>query len=160
MRTFWKQISDAWNYSEGNKGCMILGALVLIFGCIFGIALSKPSRTVALATPVQSPSLTYRQIEDQFNALTDLQREQYLPTLVGQSVHWRGKVNNVESDGSLDLDVGQRGAFYNVALIGVPKELSLQYNRGDSVIFDAMITKAVRAVGFDMTLEYTSIVKE
>lgn len=107
--------------------------------------------------PTEATGLTYRQIEDKFNALTDLQRESYLPTLVGQGVHWRGKVTNVESDGSLDLNVGQRGLFYNVAMTDVPKDIAVKLNREDAIEFQGVITKAVQGVGLDITIRCTWI---
>lgn len=163
-----RNFAEAWRLSLGNK--ILITLLILGLCSASWIFLSNPGKYLRDAfserpTPNSAGqsltrSLTYRQIEDQFNALTDLQRDQYLPTLTGQTVHWAGTVNNVESDGSLDLDLGQRGLFYNVALAGVPKEIGLTLNRGDAVEFDATITKAVRAAGLDITLQYTALMRK
>lgn len=119
-------------------------------------AISAPKAT---ALPPIDP-ITYKQIEDKYNALTGIQRNSYLPTLVGKHIRWKGQVGEVQDNGDISLNVNQQGLTNTVTMNEVPKDIAVSLTRNQSIQFDAIITGADDFMGMQITLKFVSLVSK
>lgn len=118
---------------------------VLIFGCIasclvFGAlapdepVASGPTRVptpeeIEGPTPFPAPTyLTVAHIEQERENLTDIQKEQYDQSILGETIQFHGQVIEVYEDGDVAIDDG--GAFTSVRLLGIPKDVAITFNKG------------------------------
>jgi hypothetical protein len=94
---------------------------------------------ISTAIPTATPSsITMADIEHNYDKLTDLQWKDYLQTLKGVRIPWVGTIDEVHSDGSISLDVGQ-GLFRLVYLEDLPQETAKTLNKGQVIEFEATI---------------------
>ncbi len=119
------------------------------------ILTSVPANTTTPKSPTPA-LLSYKEIEDTFNKMTDIQRESYLPTIIGKRVHWSGKIRDVKADGSVTLDMKQ-SLFYSITLTALPKDVAARLNRDQTIEFDATITNAKQTLGLDITLKLIAL---
>ena len=112
--------------------------LLLIAACCWSMAMTPtpavvPTASLGVLEPTATPYwLTISGIEDKLQDMTDLQQDQYLPTLQGQIVRFSGKVRDVESDGAVTVSVGER-FFTLVQLEGVSVEDAMNLAKGQYI---------------------------
>ena len=124
----------------------ILGICCIL--TVIGVFLSSSSNPVAnekagvktsTAIPTATPSsITMADIEHNYDKLTDLQWKDYVQTLKGVRIHWIGTIDEVHSDGSISLNVGQ-GLLRLVYLEDLPQETAKTLNKGQVIEFEATI---------------------
>jgi hypothetical protein len=100
---------------------------------------SLPGEPTAIVTvsPSGDLNLTLNQLLSQYKAMTDLQKQDYITTLPGKLVSWTAEVDNVTTDGLVELKNLFSGG--SVILIGVPAETALELDRKMLVDFKGMI---------------------
>jgi len=107
------------------------------------------STPIPTATPAP---LTYQDIERNYETMTDMQWDSYYSGIIGTRVRWRGKVTDVDEDGTIFLDVGQE-LFHSCFLNGVPREVAATINKGDYIEFEATITDITTFLGLAVWLD-------
>jgi hypothetical protein len=106
---------------------------------------STPVPVVAIPTVTPS-AITWSDIERSINDMTDIQRKDFLKTIKGVRVHWRGLVKDVDTNGTITLDMGQ-DMFISIFMKGVPKEISKTLNKDQIIEFEATITAIYNFLG-------------
>lgn len=92
---------------------------------------------VATPTPIIL-KITIDDIEKCCAGMTTIQENQYLASLVGSHVNWRGTVDETMLNGTVWVRVSST----RIAMRGVPPEIAWQLSKGQSINFCAVITKA------------------
>jgi hypothetical protein len=125
-------------------------------------ATPRPSNTPTI-TPSSTPTpipLPYEEIVSTYNRLTELQRKDYLPTLIGRHVQWKARIREVTTDGTLNLDMG-KGFFeslsYSIYLQRVPKELTITLQKDQTIEFQGVISKASDSLGVSIYIDFLSL---
>lgn len=107
------------------------------------------STPIPTATPV---SITYRDIERNYEDMTDIQWDNYSSGIIGMRVHWRGRVIDIDEDGTIYLDVGQE-LFHRCFLDGVSREVAATINKGTYIEFEATVTDITTFLGLTVWLD-------
>ncbi len=144
--------------------CVILGIFCIALILLVGMLMSPEGRATLVAprptdTSVPTPDpLSYEYVRSHYDLLsTDLQRRQYLDSLIGKNVHWRGSVTNVDGEGNVYIRVGNQllwNASDVIKLQGVPLDRAAKFSSGAPIEFEATIKTADMFVGvqFDLKL--------
>lgn len=125
---------------------------------IAALPTNTPSPTdTPLPTPMPIPTatlspLTYRDIERNYENMTDMQWDNYYPGIIGTRVRWFGRVSEVTDDGTIFLDVGQ-ALFRSCFLNGVPREVAMTINEDDYIEFEATIVNITMFLGLTVWLD-------
>ena len=108
-------------------------------------------------TPLPTPTLTpitLQEIEQTKEDLTDMQWEDYKPTLVGLRVRWKARVTDISEDGTIYLDTGEEGFLTSVYLDGIARETASKVNKDQIVTVEATITKVSDILGLSIYLDH------
>ncbi len=114
----------------------------------------KPVATLTLAR--HTNEITLKEIQTKYESMTGLQRTQYIKTLAGKRVYWNGKVDEVESNGDIRVDLGQK-ATYRITLKGVPQSIGINFNKSKPIAFDATISNANDFLGLNIDLDLIAL---
>ena len=101
-----------------------------------------PTLTLVITPTVELSTLTYQEIVNKSNYLTQAQWKEYTQEISGQRIHWTGYVNDVSEHsflGSTWYDVDICMISYPCvqdAVFTYPKEISLQLNKGQKITFE------------------------
>jgi hypothetical protein len=96
----------------------------------------EPTAAVTIQ-PSGDLNLTFNQFLTQYKAMTDLQKQDYVTTLPGKMVSWSATVENVTTDGVVELKNLFSGG--SVIMSGLPGETALGLDRKMIVDFTGMI---------------------
>ncbi len=117
-------------------GCFLVAVIVVVGYC------RSPAAYLAAATPTPDVlDLSLAGIQRCCGDMTQLQESQYLQTLVGRRVHWRGTVDNATTAGTLWVLVD--GTL--VEIKGAPVSVAAGLRKEQAIDFVAVITKAEHA---------------
>jgi hypothetical protein len=107
-------------------------------------------------TPTAIPiALTLDDLDKELTTMTSAQQKNYLETLVGKQVHWKGQVSDV-SGSMVQLDMTGRSALRYVSL-WAPGDEALRYSKGQILEFDATVTDTSDFLGLGVTLMPISV---
>ena len=123
--------------------------------------------TLVAARPTNTPAptpdpLSWEYIKSHYDSLsTSLQKRQYLDSLIGKHVHWRGSVTNVDGKGNVYVSIGNQALWFAsgdvIKLQGVPIDRAAKFSSGDPIEFDATIQSADIFLGVQFTLKLISL---
>lgn len=136
-----KEATEKAAKAKKQKTTLIICGVVLLIAviCCCGPSLvgTLSSDTPKARTPeeVIGPTpfptlacLTVARIEQERGALTDLQKEQYDQSILGEVIKFHGQISEVNEDGSVFIDEG--GFFTMVRLLGIPKDEAIALHKG------------------------------
>lgn len=92
----------------------------------------------------------YKKISD----LTDFQKESYLQNMVGQEYRVVGKITDVESNGSIQLDLVDSTFFAISQVEGYPYDQLLNLKKGDEIDFIGRVIKSDTFLYLMITTEF------
>lgn len=127
-----------------RSGYIIILLLLLVIGaerCAFGKQGSSEANQVAAPTltPTEKPisDLTYQVIRIKRKALTDAQWDEYRKELLGLRVQWSGWVEEVKSNGEIQVDMDSPNTVFSTAdvYIRVPASEATKYNLDQKIKF-------------------------
>lgn len=96
---------------------------------------------VAVPSPTKpSQSLTYEQITTATRQLTEIKRNEYYKSLIGNGIHGTGTVADVSDNGEIRVRIVS-SISYDVKLQGVDKSVSAKLNLNDTIEFDGVISE-------------------
>ncbi len=99
----------------------------------------EPTLTPTFAETGKALGFTLNQLINKFLVMTDLQRENYVASLAGQTVIWSAQLYNITTDGLVQLD--NPNSIGTVTLKGVPQDVALKMDKGMLVDFYGVIEK-------------------
>ncbi len=110
-------------------GCMLLGAITSNEPAAPALSSTAVHEETVGPTPIPIPEhITIATIENERNALTDLQKELYDQALLGKTLQFQGQVQEVYEDGEVLIDEG--GFFTVVRLLGIPYDTAATLQKG------------------------------
>jgi hypothetical protein len=125
-------------------GTVIIGGI-----CFIILFTPKKEAKPILPTNINSP-ITYQEIFSKHESMTDLQFSDYINSLIGVRIHIIATVEDVESDGSIYLNVRGGDLFESMILNGVPTGTAAKINKGDLLDFIATIDSFQKVIGFSI----------
>lgn len=93
-----------------------------------------------------------------YDAMTDLQKKNYLPTVQGKSVTWSGRVIDVLGDGKVVVDIAG-GLLDSVELEDLSTDVAATINKGATVKFTGVIDKVIDLLGLHIYINQAQIAK-
>lgn len=109
----------------------------------------------SLTTPLPVPSyLTVARIEQEREALTDLQQVQYDQSILGEVIQFHGQVTEVSEDGSVLIDEG--GFFTIVTLLDIPADVTITWHKGHLVEGMGTVADVDTFLGLMIEIQVTS----
>ena len=99
-----------------------------------------PASAVITIQPGQPLGLSLSFFLSWYTGMTDIQKQEYVPTLPGKTVYWTAVVDNVTTDGRVILKLSEPllGA---ITLMDVPHDLAVKISRGYWLDFTGTIAE-------------------
>jgi len=118
-----------------------------------------PGEPTAVITvePSGEINLTLNQFLNQYKNMTDLQKKEYVATLPGKQVFWTAEVDNVTTDGLVELS--NLFSSDSVVLVGVPYETAVKMDKKMLVDFKGMIQSFTGDFSPDIVVVDVTIVR-
>ena len=113
---------------------------------------TEAARPTNTAIPTRTPAaITFADIQESYDTLTDMQWKSYEEGLRGTRVHWIGEVTQVRGDRTVFLDFGT-GLLSTCYLEGLSEEEAASLSKGDMIEFEATIRSVDRFLGLSVYL--------
>jgi hypothetical protein len=132
-------------------------------------AAARATASAASPTPSETPTptattnplslgLSLTEFINKYNAMTDLQKQNYRDSLPGKQVNWSGKVVDVTGDGKIIVDIPNT-LVSTVDLAGISNNVAVTVNKGSVIQFTGVIDNVVDFLGLHVYLVQCQIVK-
>ena len=143
----------------------LLISIIIVLGIVYAPDKPKVAEVVVAQAPVvkvvpiaakpvvKVPSkLTWKQVQQKSETMTDLQFEDYGKWLSGTYVKWKGIVTDVKSqmfgsnfDVHINFDNNKQSSFDTK--IEVSRSVAVKLNKGQVVVVEGTIDKSMEAIG-------------
>ena len=127
------------------------------------VAQVTPSSTPLPETPAPTPiaiiPLDLSQFMDAYNSLTDMQKEDFKKQYTGQWVSWSGKVFDVKSDSTIDVNIPNTLVSL-VILGGVSHADAIQVSKNSTISFIGHIKDINDLLGMHIYLDHVQLIKD
>jgi len=121
------------------------------------------SKSVIIAVP--SSSVTYAEIRNSMNSMTDAQWGAYVRSLEGEKIRWTGYVEDVKEtysgDYELLVDMDAPEVLFSVYEVSfkVPSSVSLSLNKDQQIEFEGIISSVSSMLGMlDVSLKQAKVI--
>jgi hypothetical protein len=121
------------------------------------------SKSVIIAVP--SSSVTYAEIRNSMNSMTDAQWGAYVRSLEGEKIRWTGYVEDVKEtysgDYELLVDMDAPEVLFSVYEVSfkVPSSVALSLNKDQQIEFEGIISSVSSMLGMlDVSLKQAKVI--
>jgi hypothetical protein len=124
-----------------------------------------PSATKLIPTNTPVPTNTPRptlgmdmsQFISKYDSFTDLQKKDFISQSVGKWVSWTGTIVDVQSDGSIVVDIPGTLAS-SIDLKGVPNNVAITLSKDQPISYEGRLSNIIDFLGLHIYLEDVRII--